>query len=143
MTDDRAAERYRDAARILHDVAKPMRVLSALAWPGEIRRQFLDGGADTLPEPTYAPVDPTSVLDGVAATRRLLRPGNVIDDWLDREATAIESTALMLSSVGTPEFHSHSRMVYGVPTQPLRAGPPPGPNQPAVAGSPPGRTRSP
>ena len=71
MNDDGAADRYRDAARILHDVAKPMRVLSALAWPAEIRQQFLDGGASRLPEPTYAPVDPTSVLDGVAAARRL------------------------------------------------------------------------
>jgi uncharacterized protein (TIGR02421 family) len=123
MTDDRAAERYRDAARILHDVAKPMRVLSALAWPAEIREQFLDGGADRLPEPTYSPIDPTSVLDGVAAARRLLRPGNIVDDWLDREATAIESTALMLSSVGTPAFHAYSRKLYSVPTQPLRFDP--------------------
>jgi uncharacterized protein (TIGR02421 family) len=123
MNDDRAADRYRDAARILHDVAKPMRVLSALAWPAEIREQFLDGGASRLPEPTYAPVDPTSVLDGVAAARRLLRPGNVIDDWLDREATAVESTALMLSSVGTPAFHAYSRKLYSVPTQPLRFDP--------------------
>ncbi len=123
MTTDAAADRYRDAARILHDIAKPMRVLSALAWPGEIRQQFLDGGAQRLPEPTYTPVDPAPVLDGVAAARRLLRPGNVVDDWLDREATAIESTALMLSSVGTSAFHAYSRKLYSVPTQPLRFDP--------------------
>ncbi len=123
MTNDNRADRYRDAARILHDVAKPMRVLSALAWPGELREEFLAGGAQTLPQPTYTPVDPTSVLDGVAAARRLLRPGNVVDDWLDREATSIESTALMLSSVGTPAFHAYSRKLYGVPSQPLRFDP--------------------
>jgi uncharacterized protein (TIGR02421 family) len=123
MTTDTAADRYRDAARILHDIAKPMRVLSALAWPGEIRETFLDGGAQRLPEPSYVPVDPTPVLDGVAAARRLLRPGNVVDDWLDREATAIESTALMLSSVSTPAFHAYSRRLYSVPTQPLRFDP--------------------
>jgi uncharacterized protein (TIGR02421 family) len=123
MTDDRSADRYREAARILHDVAKPMRVLSALSWPGETRQRFLDGGASHLPEPTYAPVDPTPVLDGVAAARRLLRPGNVVDDWLDREATSIESTALMLSTVGTPAFHAYSRKLYSVPTQPLRFDP--------------------
>ena len=37
MTNDADRDRYRTAARILHDVAKPMRVLSALAWPGELR----------------------------------------------------------------------------------------------------------
>jgi uncharacterized protein (TIGR02421 family) len=123
MTDHRSADRYREAARILHEVAKPMRVLSALSWPGEIRQRFLDGGASQLPEPTYAPVDPTPVLDAVAVARRLLRPGNVVDDWLDREATSIESTALMLSTVGTPAFHAYSRKLYSVPTQPLRFDP--------------------
>jgi uncharacterized protein (TIGR02421 family) len=123
MTTETAQDRYRAAARILHDVAKPMRVLSALAWPAELREEFLAGGADKLPEPTYTMVDPTSVLDGVAAARRLLRPGNVVDDWLDREATSIESTALMLSSLGTPAFHAYSRRLYGVPSEPLRYDP--------------------
>ncbi len=100
-----------------------MRVLSALAWPAEVRERFLAGGAQRLPEPQYAPVDPSTVLDGVAAARRVLHPGNVVDDWLDREATAIESTALMLASVGTPAFHAYSRKLYGVPKQPLRFDP--------------------
>jgi uncharacterized protein (TIGR02421 family) len=123
VTDTTAADRYRDAARILHQVAKPMRVLSALAWPAEIREQFLAGGAQQLPEPTYTPVDPAPVLDGVATARRFLRPGHPVDDWLDREASAIESTALMLSTVGTPAFHAYSRALYSVPTQPLRYDP--------------------
>jgi uncharacterized protein (TIGR02421 family) len=123
MTDDPRADRYRDAARILHDVAKPMRVLSALAWPAELRAEFLAGGAQRFPEPTYSPVDQATVLDGVAAARALLQPGEVIDDWLGREADAIESTVRMLSSRGTPEFFEHSRSLYGVPDQPLRFDP--------------------
>ncbi|MFO8140544.1 MAG: DUF1704 domain-containing protein, partial [Marinobacter sp.] len=58
------------------------------------------------------------VLDGVAAARRRLRPGTVVDDWLEREARSLESTALMLASVGTPAFHAYSRQLYGVPDQP-------------------------
>lgn len=123
MPNEDARDRYRQAALILHDVAKPMRVLSALAWPGELRETFLSTGAQRLPEPTYSPIDPTPVLDGVAAARRLLRPGNVVDEWLEREATSIESTALMLSSVGTPAFHAYSRKLYSVPSQPLRYDP--------------------
>ena len=92
MTNDADRDRYRTAARILHDVAKPMRVLSALAWPGELREEFLAGGAQTLPDPVYTPIDPSPVLDGVAAARRELRPGDVVDDWLEREASSIEST---------------------------------------------------
>ncbi len=117
------ADRYRSAATILHDVAKPMRVLSALVWPAELRDEFLAGGAQRLPQPTYAPVDPTPTLDGVAAARALLQPGHVVDDWLGREADAIESAARMLSARGRPEFFEHSRALYGVPDQPLRFDP--------------------
>ncbi|MET0911049.1 MAG: flavohemoglobin expression-modulating QEGLA motif protein [Ilumatobacteraceae bacterium] len=117
-----ADDRYRQVAQILHDVAKPMRVLSALAWDASIREEFLASGATKMPQPTYAPIDPNPVLDGVAAARRLLRQG-VVDDWLSREASAIEATALMLSTVGTPSFHAYSRQLYGVPTQPLRFDP--------------------
>ncbi len=123
MTTDGSQDRHRNAAQILHDIAKPMKVLSALAWPAQVREEFLAGGADKLPEPTYANVDPTPALDGIAAVRRLLRPGHVVDDWLDREATSIESTALMMASLGTPAFHAYSRKLYGVPSQPLRYDP--------------------
>ncbi len=101
----------------------PCRVLSALAWPAELRESFLAGGGSALPEPQYSPLDPAPVLEGVSAARRLIRPGSVVDDWLEGEADAIEATALMLSTVGTPAFHAYSRQVYGVPTRPLRFDP--------------------
>ena len=123
MTNESAANRYRQAAQILHDVAKPMRVLSALAWPGEMRDEFLAGGAQRLPEPTYEPVVPGPVLEAVTAARALLEPGNVVDDWLGREADAIEHTVLMLAARETPAFFEHSRALYGIPDQPLRFDP--------------------
>lgn len=123
MSEMSSADRYREAARILHDVAKPMRVLSALAWPGGLRDEFLTGGAQRLPEPTYEPVDIAPVIDAANAARALLRPGTVVDDWLGREADSIESAARMLAARGTPEFFEHSRSLYGVPDQPLRFDP--------------------
>ena len=117
------AERYRRASTLLHDVAKPMRVLSALAWSGEIREEFLAGGATTLPAPSYSPIDPAPVLEAVEAARDVLEPGSIIDDWLIRESDAIEATAMMLSSLGTPAFHEYSSRLYGVPDQPLRFDP--------------------
>jgi uncharacterized protein (TIGR02421 family) len=118
-----STERYRRAATILHDVARPMKVLSRLAWPAEERERFLGSGGTVMPEPEYEPLDPTDVLDGVATARRELRPGSIVDDWLEGEARAIEATALMLSTVGTRAFHAYSRQVYGVPTLPLRFDP--------------------
>jgi uncharacterized protein (TIGR02421 family) len=117
------ADRYRQVARVLHDTAKPMRVLSALAWPAHLREDFLAGGAATLPSPTYTPIDPTATLHALDGATALLEPGSLVDDWLLREAGSIESTARMLATVGTPEFFEHSTALYGVPTQSLRFDP--------------------
>jgi uncharacterized protein (TIGR02421 family) len=116
-------DRYRRAATILHDTAKPMRVLSALSWPAELRERFLATGGTELPSPTYRPIDPAPTLAAIAEARAQLVPGEVIDDWLLREATAVETTARMLGAVGTAEFHRHSHALYGVPSQPLRVDP--------------------
>jgi uncharacterized protein (TIGR02421 family) len=117
-----ADDRYRKMAKILHDVSKPMRVLAALNWPSELRTQFLASDGTKLPEPRYKPIEPSRVLAGIAEVRRLLGTGTV-DSWFEREADSIEATALMLSTVGTPDFHTHSSKLYGVPTRTLQLDP--------------------
>lgn len=63
------------------------------------------------------------MLEGVAAVRRLLQPGAIVDDWLASEADAIGSTAQLLASLGTQVFHEHSAGLYGLPTRPMRFDP--------------------
>lgn len=126
MTVDADAVRWTSAARILHDVAKPMRVLSALSWPASVREEFLASGGAKLPDPTYKPFDPTPTLEGVSAARRALGDGSddsFVDRWLEAESNHIQETAMMLASVGTPAFSDHSSQLYGVPTRPLRTDP--------------------
>jgi len=119
-----ADDRYRQMAKILHDVGKPMRVLAALNWPAEARAQFLASEATQLPQVSYEPIDPKRVIDGVAEVRRLLGSGDpVVDRWFEREANCIEATAMMLATVGTPEFHTYSSQLYGVPKRPMALDP--------------------
>ena len=119
-----ADDRYRQMAKILHDVGKPMRVLAALNWPAEARTQFLASEATQLPQVSYKPIDPKRVIDGVAEVRRLLGSGDpIVDRWFEREANCIEATAMMLATVGTPEFHTYSSQLYGVPKRPLALDP--------------------
>jgi len=117
MTPD--VERWKAAAKILYQVAKPLRVLSALAWPEAIREQFLASGGTRLPEPSYAAFDAGPTLEGVDAARSQLRPGSLADEWLEAEARSIESTARMLASIGTPAFSLYSGLLYGIPSRPL------------------------
>ena len=116
-------ERHRSAAHLLYELAKPLRVLSALSWEGRLREEFLAARGVKLPEPRDQPFDARRVIDGVAAVRRRLRPGSVAVDWLGREARAIEASARMLAAAGTPAFFEYSRELYGVPTRPIRFDP--------------------
>lgn len=116
-------ERFGDLAQRLHDVAAPMRVLSALRWPPQVRDEFLASGGDHLPEVTYPRFDPAPVVDEVRAVRRSIYPGSVVDDYFESQAHAVEQTALMLASRGTSSFLTHSAALYGTPAAPLRYDP--------------------
>ena len=121
--DSGEADRYRDLARRLHDVAKPMRVLSALRWSPEVREDFLARGASRLPDVSYEPFDAAPIIDEIRSIRRSIFPGSLIDDWFESQAASVEQTALMLAARGTPSFLTHSAALYGVPTAPLRYDP--------------------
>lgn len=122
MTDaiQREHERIKSVARLLHQGCRPLKVLSALAWPAEVKAAFLEGGGRELPKVSYAPFDPTLTIEAVREARRLVVPITTIDLWLDSQAQAIELAARMLAAVGTPGFFEHGRQLYGEPTAPLR-----------------------
>jgi uncharacterized protein (TIGR02421 family) len=103
---------------LLHRAGSPLKVLNHLAWPLDVRRRFLHGGAVALPEVSYPPFDPQPTLDVVDLARRELHEG-VVDDWLRRTADEIAGTARMLAAAGTAAFHEHSVALFGAPTAPL------------------------
>jgi uncharacterized protein (TIGR02421 family) len=120
---DPEVERYRAVAHRLHEIAKPVRVLSALRWPASVREDFLAGGAQTLPAVEYPPFDEQPIVDAVREIRRSIYPGVVVDDWLESVATSLENTARMLAARGTESFLTYNRALYGTPHTPLRYDP--------------------
>jgi hypothetical protein len=111
------ADRYRDVAQRLHAIAKPMRVLSALRWPASVRDEFLAGGGDTLPSVEYPSFDEQPMVEAVRDVRRSIYPGELIDDWLESTAGAIELTARLLAARGTEAFLDYGRALYGTPQE--------------------------
>ena len=116
-------DRYRDVAQRLHAIAKPMRVLSALQWPASVRDEFLAGGGTALPSVAYPSFDEQPIVEAVREVRRSIYPGELIDDWFESTAGAIELTARMLASRGTAAFLDCGRALYGTPHTPLRYDP--------------------
>jgi Microtubule-associated tyrosine carboxypeptidase len=133
------ADRYRDVAQRLHAIAKPMRVLSALRWPASVRDEFLAGGGDTLPSVEYPSFDEQPMVEAVRDVRRSTYPGELIDDWLESTAGAIELTARLLAARGTEAFLDYGRASYGTPQEAREtwwaAGTNPLPLKPRMAGS--------
>ncbi len=99
---------------LLQDAAGKTKVLTHLRWSGRIRDNFLSSAALELPVVEYPAYDAGPVLERVAEARRLMQH-SPIDDWLERQALALERSARMLLACGTPEFFDWSRSIYGAP----------------------------
>ena len=111
---DRNSERITRICELLQSAASRTRVLSHLRWDGHIRDKFLANAALELPRVEYPAYDAEPVLELVAEARRLMQRSTV-DDWLERQALALEYSARMLLACGTPDFFHWSRLVYGAP----------------------------
>lgn len=117
---DRERDRIRQAARLLYQASLKVRVLKRLEWPPNVKATFFAAGARELPRVEYAVFDPEPVLAAVGESRRFIHRDGVVDEWLARQADALERSARMLAARGTAEFFEHARQLYGEPTAPLR-----------------------
>jgi uncharacterized protein (TIGR02421 family) len=117
--DPRHAERLREASLLLRSAEAGVRILRTIAWDPAIREEFLARGGEVLPAPEYARPDLAPTHGALAAARRLVDPGVPGARWLLRAAESIETGARLLEATGTPEFHHHSRALYGGPTSVL------------------------
>lgn len=115
---DTSAQRVTGICELLHDAARKTRVLSHLGWHSSVRESFFKAGAKELPVVEYPDYNAEPVLEKIAHARSQLQ-GAPIDQWLNRQADAIENSARMLVNTGTPAFFDYSRRLYGAPDDPL------------------------
>ena len=112
---DKELSRLKEAASIIRNGEKSVRVLRSVSWGPDIAHRFLAGGERVLPEVSYAPLDAAPVHECMQQARRLLEGSGVVHDWLRRIANVIDTAAEMLACVGTKDFHRHSVELYGSP----------------------------
>jgi uncharacterized protein (TIGR02421 family) len=112
--DTKDKERICRASDLLFQASGAVRILSHISWPASARDRFLVRKARELPEVSYAAFDPARPLALVLEARRHLR-SSVVDDWLRRQASAIENSARLLSACGKPDFYRISCELYGTP----------------------------
>ncbi len=120
LLDPAEQDRIRSVATLLRQAAKPIKILSAVGWPDQVKADFFANGATALPQVEYPAFDPQPVLELVRQARRDIFGGSLIDSWLERQANSLEIGARMLAGAGTPIFFEYSRQAYGEPTSPMR-----------------------
>ena len=114
MLDTKEKERIGVVSDLLYKASRSIRILSHISWPNSVRDKFFASGARELPDVAYAPYDASEPLQIIAKARRQIQ-SSVIDDWLARQAGAIENSARLLSACGTPEYYRISCELYGTP----------------------------
>src|SRR5215208_5262043 len=110
---DADSERIRAAAGALHAAVRPIKVLKAIEWPPDVKQRFFADGACELPRVSYRGFDPAPTLDALREARRRITSDSVIDQWLARQADALEDAARMLAAIGTREFFAYGQRLYG------------------------------
>lgn len=112
------ADRIRHVSDLLYRATQSIRILSHVGWAEDVRNQFFAQGARELPIVSYPAFDSSKPIEIIEEARRYIKDSS-IDDWLGRQATDIESSALMLSACGTPDFYKFSSELYGKPLDAL------------------------
>ncbi len=97
-------------------------VLRTLTWDRSVGDLFLGSGGETAPAPLYPAIDPEPSRERIAAARALIEGSSPVHDWLTRFADTAETTAALLSAIGTKDFHRHSVALYGAPGSPIADG---------------------
>jgi len=119
---DKELTKLTEAAALLQSAKARMPILRSVSWDRQIADHFFTSNCKEPPQPEYVPVETTPSLERIFAARALIDGTSPVHDWLNRFADITEETAALLSSINTPEFHSHSRALYGSPTAPITDG---------------------
>ena len=109
-----SSERITRICKILYDAARKTRMLSHLGWHGSVREKFFEASAKELPVVEYPPYDAAPVFAQIKQVRGLLQ-NSLVDQWLERQADAIQNSAHLLINTGKPEFFDYSRRLFGAP----------------------------
>ncbi len=107
------------ATLALREAEQPLRILGLLAWPLEVRNQFLGSGGKAMPQVRYPEVDTRMVESALAAARPLIAEAGPAREWLERIADRIALASHMINHLGTAAFFADSSRLYGAPEQPL------------------------
>ena len=115
-------DRLEKASALLLKAEEQLPVLKTLAWDRTIADEFFKKKEKWLPTPKYQNLDVITVFELVNSARKLIAGSSPVHAWLQRFADITETTAALLTSVGTAQFYEYSCMLYGSSNTPIADG---------------------
>lgn len=103
----------------LYDASKSIRILRNIAWPLSVKEEFFRKKGEVLPKIEYPTIDPTETLKKVDLARKQIPKGFRFTNWAMQIAEILENSGRLLSSLGTQDFHTYSKKLYGAPMDKL------------------------
>ena len=91
-----------EAAKLLKQVERKIRILRTVAWEPEIGDTFLAGGCEVLPEVTYPEFDGVDIRAVLSKVDALTKGEHPVLQWLARVSDKLGLASAMLSGMGTP-----------------------------------------
>lgn len=114
--------RLKKAAAHLLNAESQLPVLSSLVWDRSIADEFFRKKEKWLPTPTYQAPEISNVLEEIELARKLVSGSSPVHVWLQRYSDVTQTTAKLLSSLGTTQFHHYSCELYGSASTPIADG---------------------
>lgn len=103
----------------LYDASRSIRILRNVAWPQRIKEDFFRNHGEKLPQVTYLSIDPTETLQKIDLARKQIPKGFRFKNWAMQIAGILEDSSRLLNNLGTKEFHTYSKRLYGAPKDKL------------------------
>ncbi len=116
---EKEIKRLRNACGLLYNASRSIRVLTHISWPNRIREKFFADGERELPVVRYKRFDPAEANERLVFARHAFQFEPDVNQWLQKIAFNIETSARMLAACGTPEFFGFSQQLYGAPKDQL------------------------
>ena len=116
---------FADLDRRLVEAARPIKILSYLDWPTDLRDEFLAGwraGRPTLPKPRYEQLDLRDNLEALRAVSAEVDPQHPVGRYIHQTAGSYITAGAMLMGVGSPAFTACSQELYGRPDDRIGSG---------------------
>ncbi|NVJ61205.1 MAG: DUF1704 domain-containing protein [Gammaproteobacteria bacterium] len=115
----RERERLTSLSDELVAIGGNLQVLSQLAWPLSVKREFFAANGEKLPEVSYPELKANPILSPLDKLAEKLGD-TPVDDWIGRVIEILRTTALLLEARGSEKFYEYSCILYGKPTDKLK-----------------------